>query len=118
MNQKNSAATILAELKDLFGPPPVLRTENPKAYDGIMLRLIESLPDWQSRVVVLSSSVACPHGGSPATVGASARQAAPAGSEKSEKIGDRLAAVARVSLRRSSFGPGCVRSWGRIRPAP
>jgi hypothetical protein len=32
---------ILAELKDLFGPPPVLRTEDPKAYDGIMLRLIQ-----------------------------------------------------------------------------
>jgi hypothetical protein len=41
MNQEKSTATILAELKDLFGPPPVLSTENAKAYDEIMLRLIE-----------------------------------------------------------------------------
>ncbi len=40
------------------------------------------------------------------------------GSENSEKMGERLALVARVSRRRSSFGPGWVRSCGRIRPAP
>ena len=33
-------------------------------------------------------------------------------------MGERLARVARVSFSRSSFGPGCVRSWGRIRPGP
>ena len=34
------------------------------------------------------------------------------------KMGERLARVARVSARRSSFGPGWVRSCGRIRPGP
>ena len=33
-------------------------------------------------------------------------------------MGERFARVARVSLSRSSFGPGWVRSCGRIRPAP
>ena len=33
-------------------------------------------------------------------------------------MGDRLVRVARVSWRRSSFGPGWVRSCGRIRPGP
>src|ERR687891_444091 len=42
----------------------------------------------------------------------------PFGSGKSVKIEDRFARVARVSLSRSSFGPGWVRSWGRIRPGP
>ena len=49
---------------------------------------------------------------------ARARSRRAAGSENSEKIGDRLACVARVRRRRSSFGPGWVRSWGRIRPGP
>jgi hypothetical protein len=34
---------VLAEIKRLCGPPPVLSTENVKAYDTMMLRLIESL---------------------------------------------------------------------------
>ena len=33
-------------------------------------------------------------------------------------MGERLVRVALVSLSRSSFGPGWVRSWGRIRPGP
>ena len=36
----------------------------------------------------------------------------------SEKIGERLWRVARVRSRRSCFGPGWVRSWGRTRPGP
>ncbi len=36
----------------------------------------------------------------------------------SAKIGERLWRVARVRRRRSSFGPGWVRSWGRTRPGP
>ena len=66
---------------------------------------------------VPSASVTSPHAG-PVTNGASASAAAPAGSEYSEKIGDRFVRVARVSRSRSSLGPGCVRSWGRMRPAP
>ena len=42
------------------------------------------------------------------------RQASPGWSEK---IGERLCLVARVSRSRSSFGPGWVRSWGRM-PSP
>ena len=47
-----------------------------------------------------------------------ARPAAPSGSGNRLKMGDRFVRVARVSLRRSSFGPGWVRSCGRIRPGP
>jgi hypothetical protein len=31
----------LAELRQLFGPPPVLRSESTQSYDEIMTRLIE-----------------------------------------------------------------------------
>jgi len=34
------SATDLAELKELFGPPPVLSTESAKAYDEILARLM------------------------------------------------------------------------------
>ena len=56
--------------------------------------------------------------GSPAVARSSCSCAAPSGSGKRLKMGERLARVARVRRSRSSFGPGCVRSCGRIRPAP
>ena len=56
--------------------------------------------------------------GSPAMAWASVSVAAPPASGKRLKMGERFARVARVSLSRSSFGPGWVRSCGRIRPAP
>ena len=55
------------------------------------------------------------NGSSPSTC-SSARPRAAVGSGKRLKMGERLVRVARVSLRRSSFGPGWVRSCGRIRP--
>ena len=39
----NSPASNFAKLKKLFGPPPVLSSEDPKAYDTIMARFIECL---------------------------------------------------------------------------
>ena len=41
--QANSLANTVAKLKKLFGPPPVLSSEDPKAYDTIMTRFIECL---------------------------------------------------------------------------
>jgi len=41
--QKKPNLAKLAELRELLGPPPVLSTENAKAYDEIVARLIESL---------------------------------------------------------------------------
>src|SRR5437868_3242757 len=41
MDQEKSTATLLTELSDLFGPPPVLSTENAKAYDEILARLMQ-----------------------------------------------------------------------------
>jgi hypothetical protein len=41
--QKSSPATDFAKLKELFGPPPVLSSEDPKAYDAMLARIIESL---------------------------------------------------------------------------
>jgi hypothetical protein len=38
--EKSTATEVVAKLKALFGPPPVLSTEDAKAYDEIMLRLI------------------------------------------------------------------------------
>ena len=35
--------TDFAELKELFGPPPVLSSEDPKAYDAIWARILESI---------------------------------------------------------------------------
>lgn len=32
---------ILAEMKEIWGPPPVLSSEDPKAYDRILLKLVE-----------------------------------------------------------------------------
>ena len=34
--QENFSSPDLAELRELFGPPPVLSTENAKAYDEIL----------------------------------------------------------------------------------
>ena len=56
--------------------------------------------------------------GSAAAIWVMVRAAAPSGSPKRLKMGDRFALVARVSLRRSSLGPGWVRSCGRMRPGP
>jgi hypothetical protein len=39
--ERTTAAQTAAELKALFGPPPILSSENGKAYDEIMVRLIE-----------------------------------------------------------------------------
>jgi len=61
------------------------------------------------RVTVPSSSMACPHG-SGVVECSMAAVAVPAGSSNSEKIGERFVFVARVSLSRSSLGPGWVRS--------
>jgi hypothetical protein len=41
MTCDETTAATLAKLKHLFGPPPVLSTENLEAYDEILLRLIE-----------------------------------------------------------------------------
>ena len=41
--QKASLTTDFAELKKLFGPPPVLSSEDPKAYDAMWARILESL---------------------------------------------------------------------------
>jgi len=41
--QKRSNVANLAELRELLGPPPVLSTENAKAYDEIATRLMECL---------------------------------------------------------------------------
>ena len=41
--QKRSNVADSAELRELFGPPPVLSTENAKAYDEILARLMECL---------------------------------------------------------------------------
>ena len=40
--QKRPNVADLAELRELLGPPPALSTENAKAYDEIMARLMES----------------------------------------------------------------------------
>jgi hypothetical protein len=41
--QKTSFTTDFVELKELFGPPPVLSSEDPKAYDAMWARILESL---------------------------------------------------------------------------
>jgi hypothetical protein len=41
--QKTSFTTDFVELKQLFGPPPVLSSEDPKAYDAMWARILESL---------------------------------------------------------------------------
>ena len=41
--QKASLTTDFAKLKELFGPPPVLSSEDPKAYDAMLARIIKSL---------------------------------------------------------------------------
>lgn len=41
--QKRPNVADSAELRELFGPPPVLSTENAKAYDEIVARLMESV---------------------------------------------------------------------------
>ena len=40
LNQR--AAYYVVDIKDLFGPPPVLTTENPQAFDRILLDLVRS----------------------------------------------------------------------------
>ena len=72
--------------------------------------------DAPERFTVPSASVGSPQGSRRAAGRAPPRRAA--GSENRAKIGDRFACVARVSRSRSSLGPGCVRSCGRIRPGP
>jgi hypothetical protein len=39
--QKQSSTVNLAELAEMFGPPPVLRTENVKAYEEMLDRLMQ-----------------------------------------------------------------------------
>jgi hypothetical protein len=39
--QKKSSNINLAELAEMFGPPPVLRTESPKAYEEMLDRLMQ-----------------------------------------------------------------------------
>ena len=45
--QKNGipiyALRILAEIKEVWGPPPVLSTEDAKVYDRILLNLVECI---------------------------------------------------------------------------
>ena len=41
--EKASPATDFAELKELFGPAPVLSSEDAKAYDAMLARILESL---------------------------------------------------------------------------
>jgi hypothetical protein len=38
---ERSTATNLAELRELFGPPPVLSAENEKAYDDLTIQLLQ-----------------------------------------------------------------------------
>ena len=39
--QKKSPAADFAELKELFGPPPILSTEDAKAYYAMLARILE-----------------------------------------------------------------------------
>jgi len=39
----STTANDLAELKELFGPPPVLSSEDSKAYDAVMVRFVECI---------------------------------------------------------------------------
>ena len=71
----------------------------------------------QRAFLVPSSSVTSANGSSVVTC-ASVSRAPPLVSGNRLKMGDRFARVARVSLSRSSLGPGWVRSCGLIRPAP
>src|SRR5262245_30185583 len=41
--QKAPHTTDLVELKELFGPPPVLSSEDPKAYNAMLALFIESV---------------------------------------------------------------------------
>jgi hypothetical protein len=52
--QKHFTGPDLAELRDLFGPPPVLSTENAKAYDEILARLMQCLDprDFMERLLI------------------------------------------------------------------
>jgi hypothetical protein len=83
----------------------------------VTVSIVAGSPTRQSRLTVPSSSVVVANG-SVCVAGASAFHARPRGSEYRLKIGERFAFVARVRRRRSSFGPGCVRSCGRMRPGP
>jgi hypothetical protein len=52
--QKNVSGPDLAELRDLFGPPPVLSTESAKAYDEILARLMQCFDprDFMERLLI------------------------------------------------------------------
>jgi hypothetical protein len=39
----STTANNLADLKELFGPPPVLSSEDSNAYDAVMVRFVESI---------------------------------------------------------------------------
>lgn len=41
--EKVSPATDFAELKELFGPAPVLSSEDAKAYDAMLARILKSI---------------------------------------------------------------------------
>ena len=41
--QKESLTTDFVELRKLFGPPPVLSSEDPKAYDAMWARILQSV---------------------------------------------------------------------------
>src|SRR5262245_877823 len=41
--QKAPPTTDFVELKELFGPPPVLSSEDPKAYEAMLARILQSL---------------------------------------------------------------------------
>ena len=41
--QKASLTADFVELRKLFGPPPVLSSEDPKAYDAMWARILQSL---------------------------------------------------------------------------
>ena len=52
--QKHVTGLDFAELRELFGPPPVLSTENAKAYDEILLRLMQCFDprDFMERLLI------------------------------------------------------------------
>jgi hypothetical protein len=52
--QENFSGPDLAELRELFGPPPVLSTENAKAYDEILARLMQCFEprDFMERLLI------------------------------------------------------------------
>ena len=83
-------------------PHNVVELDLPPSYEAAA----ETLDEWRRNGVLVQED-------EPAIWALRQDYRAPDGSTRS-----RIGFFARVSLRRSSFGPGWVRSCGRIRPAP